>query len=210
MYSVHTREYVQNTAQSIMGTDAWSSNVGQPRQKMPSLNKPTPPVGWPIGSHPHCVPRWMQSFSTGGRRLVALTLTLAYWLGLWNGDRQVSVGWCVGSNQSGRQKPTIRSFSQHARQRGPLREATKEATGLDCSPGLRGPQRHLDSFWSAWLHAAPWMVFLSSVFHLYGPISPASCSKMTARAFCEQRAGSRWFKRTDHLPHMKLFHSRLP
>ena len=205
MYSVHTREYVQNTAQSIMGTDAWSSNVGQPRQKMPSLNKPTPPVGWPIGSHPHCVPRWMQSFSTGGRRLVALTLTLAYWLGLWNGDRQVSVGWCVGSNQSGRQKPTIRSFSQHARQRGPLREATKEATGLDCSPGLRGPQRHLDSFWSAWLHAAPGWCF-SPWFHI-------TCLpfETNSKGFLQAvRAGSRWFKRTDHLPHMKLFHSRLP
>ena len=37
----------------------------QPRPRMPSL--PTPlPVDWPIGSHPHCVPRRMQSFSTGG------------------------------------------------------------------------------------------------------------------------------------------------
>ena len=56
-----------NLSLGIVETDAWSSNVGQPRQNMPSLNKPTPlPVGWPIGSHPHCVPRRMQSFPTGG------------------------------------------------------------------------------------------------------------------------------------------------
>ena len=195
--------YIHGSMSRIWHRASWErtpgpANVGQPRQKMPSLNKPTPPVGWPIGSHPHCVPRRMQSFSTGGRRLVVLTLTLVDWLGsLERGQAGFGRVVCGLQPKLGRQKPTIRSFSQHARQRGPLREATKEATGLDCSPGLRGPQRHLDSFWSAWLHAAPGWCFSPPWFHI-------TCLpfETNSKGFLQAvRAGSRWFKRTDHLPH---------